>query len=349
MIINQVLDIIVFLIIGIALLLPLSVHERENSCLDKTNMNVLKGIACVLVIISHISLQLGGKGILTLTSSVGYLAVGVFFFSSGYGLMYSFINKGNYLKGFIKKRILKILVPFWIVNIVFLLIDIVVNEQHYAYLDIVKYILGIKLICGHDWFIVFLMCFYVLFWLAGITLKRINYIIILVAVFTLFISVLIGFKIIEYGDFGKNILAFPIGMIVARYNVEIRKRIICVFPKISLLSSVLFVLTYSYYTIIKWHIGMENNLMVNYVIDFVCQMSFIVMMLMFVQKNNVKSRVTLFISGISYEVYLVHQLGLDWAKYAFQGGYEAIVIISGIIMAIALGYVFNLMMRKLWR
>ena len=29
--------------------------------------------------------------------------------------------------------------------------------------------------------------------------------------------------------------------------------------------------------------------MVNYVIDFVCQMSFIVMMLMFVQKNNVKS------------------------------------------------------------
>ena len=89
--------------------------------------------------------------------------------------------------------------------------------------------------------------------------------------------------------------------------------------------------------------------MVNYVIDFVCQMSFIVMMLMFVQKFNVKSRVTLFISGISYEVYLVHQLGLDWAKYVFQGGYEAIVIISGIIMAIALGYVFNLMMRKLLR
>ena len=82
MIINQVLDIIVFLIIGIALLSPLSVHERENSCLDKTNMNVLKGIACVLVIISHISLQLGGKGILILTSSVGYLAVGIFFFSS---------------------------------------------------------------------------------------------------------------------------------------------------------------------------------------------------------------------------------------------------------------------------
>ena len=54
MIINQVLDIIVFLIIGIALLLPLTVHERENSCLDKANMDVLKGIACVLVIISHI-------------------------------------------------------------------------------------------------------------------------------------------------------------------------------------------------------------------------------------------------------------------------------------------------------
>ena len=80
MIINKILDSIVFLFIGVTLILPLNIQKIDNSCLELKNMNVLKGIACVLVIISHISLQLGGKGILILTSSVGYLAVGIFFF-----------------------------------------------------------------------------------------------------------------------------------------------------------------------------------------------------------------------------------------------------------------------------
>ena len=350
MIVNQILDCIVFLFIGGILILPVGIYGKDNSCLSITNMNVLKGIACVLVIISHISIQLGGKGVLILTSSVGYLAVGIFFFSSGYGLIYSFTNKDNYLNGFIRKRVLKILVPFWFTNVFFLLINVVVYSKHYAHLDVIEYVFGIKLICGHHWFIVFLICFYLLFWLVGIALKKTSYIIAVMAILTLIISVLIGFKIIKYGDFGKNILAFPIGMMVAKYNIVIKKIISNASKKIGVISMAIFIVTYAYYTIIKWHIGMENNLLVNYIVDFICQTSFIVMMLMLVQKYNVKSRVTLFISGISYEVYLIHQLGLDFAKYVFKGGYEAIVIVSGIMMAVVLGYAFKLMIEKeSWR
>lgn len=348
MILNQVLNIVMFSMLAAMLLLPFNKQSKENCCLDIQNMNVLKGLSCILVIVSHISLQLGSSGILVLTSSVGYLAVGIFFFSSGYGLMYSFINKENYLKNFIRHRILKILLPFWIANIIFLLVYIVGYKEHYALLDVIKYIFGIKLICGHAWFIVFLICFYCLFWIFGKVLKKDDYIIIAMAIFTLLISVLIGFQIIKYGDFGKNILAFPIGMISARYKGETRKLIDRRFWRISLLSTIIFCITYSYYTVIKWHIGMANDLLVNYFVDFICQISFIIMLLMFVQKINVKSKVTLLVSGISYEVYLVHQLGLDFAKSMLRNSYDAFIIVTGIILSILIGLVFNKVMKKIW-
>lgn len=349
MLVNQLFTIIMFILVGLLMVVPFDKYKEKNTCLDIKNMNILKGVSCVLVVISHISLQLGGKGILILTSSVGYLAVGIFFFSSGYGLMYSFISKENYLKGFLQKRVLKIVIPFWITNIIFLLVYIIIYKEHYTYLDILKYIFGIKLICGHAWFMIFLICFYILFWAIGKLFKKDKYIIALMTIIILSFSLLIGFKIIKYGDFGKNILAFPIGMLMAKYNTKVREYIDNKYNNFTVLSTILFFITYGYYTVIKWHIGMENNLLINYIVDFICQMSFINMMLMLVQKIRIKSKVTIFVSSISYEIYLMHQLGLDIAKYIFRNWYDAIIIFAGIILSVMLGFILNILIQPIWK
>ena len=47
---------------------------------------------------------------------IGYPMVGIFFFYSGFGVMKNFLNKKNYLKGFLKRRLIITLIPFYLIN-----------------------------------------------------------------------------------------------------------------------------------------------------------------------------------------------------------------------------------------
>lgn len=77
----------------------------------------LRGVLAMGIVIHHISLRVvdaipGGMWIFPQFQFWGAPIVAVFFFLSGYGLMVSLITKGeNYLDGFLKKRLLKIVLP----------------------------------------------------------------------------------------------------------------------------------------------------------------------------------------------------------------------------------------------
>lgn len=98
-------------------------HEHPAS-LDVTKS--IRGIAAAGVILHHISQesafqQAGGPeggGIIQAFCNVGFLFVAVFFFWSGFGLIKSLDSKPNYLNGFIKKRVLKVLVIPFYVNVI---------------------------------------------------------------------------------------------------------------------------------------------------------------------------------------------------------------------------------------
>ena len=93
-----------------------SVQSKENY-LSKQNSDCLKGIFAFFVITHHLyqsSNLINGGALAVILQALGYLSVAVFFFLSGYGLMYSFIIKGDgYISNFIKKRIL----PFWCIEL----------------------------------------------------------------------------------------------------------------------------------------------------------------------------------------------------------------------------------------
>lgn len=87
--------------------------------LSKNTTTCLKGFFALCILIHHISQAfITGNSLILgqlLGRSLGYFSVGMFFFFSGYGLMFSYINKKDaYIKNFPKTRIL----PFYIIILI---------------------------------------------------------------------------------------------------------------------------------------------------------------------------------------------------------------------------------------
>lgn len=92
---------------------------------SKSQTDWLRGVAIVGIIYSHYlsinaswSWQIGFLGI---------FGVAIFLFLSGYSAMFSFVNKPNYLKKYIPKRLVRLYIPFIIVYIIYS--DSVANKR----------------------------------------------------------------------------------------------------------------------------------------------------------------------------------------------------------------------------
>ena len=53
---------------------------------------------------------------------IGYYCVGIFLLCSGFGLYKSYMQKENYLNGFIKRRILPVVLAFYSTGLIFLIV-----------------------------------------------------------------------------------------------------------------------------------------------------------------------------------------------------------------------------------
>ena len=94
--------------------------EFNEDFLSLNAMKSLRGFAALGVILHHISQEeiFQQKQVLSPFVNAGAYFVAIFFFCSGYGLIKSFDSKKDYLKGFIRHRIVRaIVLPFY-VNVV---------------------------------------------------------------------------------------------------------------------------------------------------------------------------------------------------------------------------------------
>lgn len=89
----------------------------EGQFFSKNYTSVLKGLCCLIVIYVHVKEGYGNK-LQDAIGSFAYCCVTIFFLVSAYGMMLSAERKGDYLKGFWRNRLLALLVPSLVVNIV---------------------------------------------------------------------------------------------------------------------------------------------------------------------------------------------------------------------------------------
>ncbi len=137
---------------------------------DFTSLEVMKsvrGLAAIGVIFHHISQEwtFQESGVLSPFVNAGAYFVAIFFFCSGYGLIKSFDNKKDYLKGFIKKRIVKaIVVPFYVDVLLYGLFIFLVKIP----LDKVQWVtnlLGVTMMNTYAWFPIVLALLYLVFFI----------------------------------------------------------------------------------------------------------------------------------------------------------------------------------------
>lgn len=277
-------------------------------------INIIRGISALMIVSCHIFQGLNSE--LAWWFNVG---VQIFLFMSG------FLLAKNHLESpiiFIKKRLLKILVPYYILIVTVVAFYKIINidislKSILTYLFCLQGITYSNIIPGleHLWFISIIMICYLLALFLNIFrssfIEKYNNFFILIAMLIL-TQIIVNFSILPTA-FGARIGAFILGYFIAcKYKYIVNKNLITTYSLITILTLVIRIYFTCFYTINSLNI---SNLFNNYFINWQHTLlgSYIFILLYFIlskidlSKLN-KLHVLNFISTISYEIYLTHQI-----------------------------------------
>lgn len=155
---------LVSFIIGIKIAPRKQLHEEKGFSLDA--MTSLKGMMALFVLCHHISQKKLFQETHTIPvfEHIGFLFVGIFFLCSGYGLYKSFSTKENYLKDFPKKRILPIIVSYFVMILIYTVYYLNVGNN-FTPLQWDLKLSGLILINSQAWYVYVIAIMYFAFYL----------------------------------------------------------------------------------------------------------------------------------------------------------------------------------------
>ncbi len=161
----------IYCIILAALFLSIARSPQKQEFLDLSQTQQLRGIAILLIMIGHLN-----SNVLVTNAYIplwiNNCGVYLFLFLSGFGLMRSQQLKNHTLAQFIKRRVNRVFMPYWITTLLFLLLDYFLLSETYPLKLITLTALGInfhlklQLLDYARWFITLILFFYFLFYLA---------------------------------------------------------------------------------------------------------------------------------------------------------------------------------------
>ena len=159
---------------------------------------------------------------------MGYMFVGVFLFCSGLGLYRSFKTKPDYLKGFVRRRILPVVIAFYLSEFIYTAVRLAMGERMDA-VTVLWYLSGLHMANFNAWYIIVIPFFYLAFWAAFRFCRREGIAIFLVFLFTLGYTVL-GAVIDHQSDWWmrgewwyNSIILFPLGLLFAKHEKKITR------------------------------------------------------------------------------------------------------------------------------
>lgn len=182
----------------------------------------LRGLLAFLIITHHLAQVVWVQEIPVIREfmSWGGVVVGQFFFITGYGLMASYLKKGdNYLKGFLWRRLAKLLPPILIATFCYLaLVSLLTQSNAFHTITNLRY--GTAPL-PTSWFVYAIIFFYFVFYLSARLFQRKGLIIIsLWIISSLYIGLL---YYLHWEDcWYKSIYALNIGFTYAYYEDDIK-------------------------------------------------------------------------------------------------------------------------------
>lgn len=297
------------------------------------------------------------------------LLVGFFFFCSGYGLFVSFRTKPDYLKGFIPKRVLTVLVPFFICNYIYMITTQLYGRQ-YPIWQLILAFFGLLLINNQMWFAIEIMILYLIFYFIFRYIKKEKTALAAMGICTvlmIIISLLLGHSYMNYsiemwfhGEWWySTTLFFFLGMLYA-YNEQRMKVFMKKFyyPLLIVSVGMLCILLYFNHMAISmgiyWTETMENMMLLDKLkglsiqIPMVFFFMFIVLLVM--MKIRFHNQALAFLGKISLEIILINYLFImifEHVRITYGLAiYLLLVVICTIVAAILLNKIKQIILER---
>lgn len=349
--------------------------QEEPLSLDKSKC--VQGFCAVAIILHHLSQRLannGDAGALSMFTNIGVIFVGIFFFFSGYGLFKSLKTKKDYLKGFFKKRLPTILVPFYMCILIFTVCAFITGRQ-FDIGSIIATITGWSLINTHMWYIVEIAVLYVIFYFVFRFIKKENVAIAVMGVLTAGVTVfslLLGHgenfscRYWFMGEWWFNTtLLFFVGILIARNESFLlnfaKKTYRFALPLCIIITGVLYYFTQ--YALNNFSYYAESAESMGYPQKFIClgfqlpmAIFAVISVLLIMMKIKFSNPVLKFLGTIALELYLIHNLFLEGLANNNIGNLSGsgIYVVLTVLLSIALAavihgidkYIISLITRK---
>lgn len=316
-------------------LLLLGSMEKADGFFDPTERSIAnryRGFFALIVILHHIAQRVADGGMLYMYLDAGYLAVAVFFFYSGYGLMKKGISQK---KGFFKKRLPKILFPYVITMAIYWRIYLIngdVKDIGSLFSEHYQSDRGISFL----WYV-----FVYLSWIAffGLSLRVIKEDKRILGVSCLFAVGVILFCLLTIPYFFwvyDTILLIPVGCAWQCYE----KNIVGWIQKHYYLFLVVCFMGFIGSCIARMH-------PVLLVPAYMCSaILFVILLNVVTMKLRLQGKILSFLGAISYEIYVLHGIPITFLKDVIPS--EALWTVSVLLTTMIGAYVMHEIGNRTW-
>lgn len=304
--------------------------NNPNSLTADFSTNV-KGFLCILIFYNHMAGWFENQGmIFQLFSHMGSFIVGVFFFLSAFGLTKAYSGKVSF--SFLIKRFIKILIPYWICEVIYIVISVFCNialQVDVTWKNIFLSAIQLSTIVENSWYVGAILLLYFIYYICKKILPKID----LTVKITL-LMIIISFIIKNYWT---TFFAFPLGIFIGEreqriLNLGKGKRFSFFIVSFMLCSLAIGLKFYGN------SIGNEMYMNISDMLTSVLFASAVFYILTFVKIGN---RILKFLGNISYEIYLLHGLALRVA-YKYVGlKYSVLFFIVAFAVTILLSFLTN--------
>ena len=326
------MDIFILLLISLFVYL---MPRTDVDYLSNKSTKSLKGLLALFIIFHHISQKITTGENFSNFEYMGRYIVSLFFFLSGYGLYFQYSNNETYMENFLKKRLVRIFIPFFIFIVIYVIYRATLGE-----VINVDFFLSFwkdhSNIIYNGWFINSIIVLYVIFYVSfvGKDSKIAEYKLVFLTLVYIFWKAYQNHGDWEY----VSIMAFLLGVFWMKNRVYIDKFLEKNYF-IFLVSFSILMYVFRHYEVIMKNIGITNKYVYYGIVGNICTMVFVVYFLLLTNKLNFSNKYLGFLGDISFEMYMIHGLVMHYlGKFFVSSGvndvlYTIVVLFVSIVSA----------------
>ena len=339
------MDIVILLLITLLLyLLP-----QNKEYLNVKSTSGLRGFLALGIIFHHISPLVKTGEEFSNFSYMGTYIVSIFFFLSAYGLYVQNESRENYLDNFLVKRLSKIIVPFFIISLIYMFYRFV-NGQLIDLNFFINLFKQGSTIIYNGWFVDIIILMYIFFYLSFKFFQNKFLSIVFNTIFIICyicLAIKLGYNFWWY----NSVLAFAIGLIWAKNQNKIDRFLEKYYFIVIVLVTVLLFVSHRYDILLKYlHIEDSYSYALAANLDNIIFTIYFI--IVFLKKINFSNVYLTLIGRISFELYMIHGLVISMLGKIFVSSrvndvlFTLFVLIVSLIFAWIINKIINVIIQK---